>query len=50
MEICCALTGHAVLYGRIDPYLDGLKVYEHCYISGPAAHSIEVIQLYAKIG
>jgi len=50
VNICCALTGSAVLYGRIDPYLDGLKVYEHCYITGPVAHSTEVIQLYAKIG
>jgi len=50
VEICCAVTGHAVLYGRIDPYLDGLKLYEHCYITGPVAHSTEVIQLYAKIG
>jgi len=50
VEICCALAGHAVLYGRIDPYVNGLKVYEHCYITGPVAHSIEVIQLYAKIG
>jgi len=44
------MTGRAVLYGHIDPYLDGLKLYEHCYITGPAEHSIAVIQLYAKIG
>jgi len=50
VEICSALAGNAVLYGRVDPYLDGLKLYEHCYITGPAARSIEVIQLYAKIG
>jgi len=50
VEICCSLTGHALLYGQIDPYLGDVKLYENCYITGPASRSAEVIQLYAKIG
>ena len=48
--MCGAVTGAALNYGKMDPYLDEVVLHEHCYIRGPDGCHGEAIQLYAKVG
>ena len=48
--ICLALSGSAIWYGRVQPYLNEIEFHEHYYIQGPSGCQGEAIQLCAVIG
>ena len=45
-----AVSGHSILYGRVDPYLKALELHEHCYIKGPDRCETEGVSIYTQIG
>ena len=48
--ICLALSGSAIWYGRVQPYLNEIEFHEHYYIQGPSGCQGETIELCGDIG